>query len=736
MLPPGWGWEAGRGPGAGERPGTAAGAFAAERPSKPRMLLRRALLSARAPPRAGSALCCRSARILCFSSSSADDPDKPPPAAAPAPSFLSDERIRVGDDYNRWKQLVPALSAGVSIGTYVAVPSVLGMHICSYQGVVAPIATDFTLSQLMLIAPAMPALGGLAAFMLADQNFGHRRMAFVFSVAYPATVYGLSAAAISANNLYAFGTSYALLGGLAFYCGYPQLPPFLGSTWFHDRPGLLTSTYFTSFGASLYLSNQVLKPLLAHFQEAPVRLGGIDEVSISFGEHGKPPRYRCRLSCISSQTSSLTGERLAMVDGAPCEVVVATTKDLMASGFASTLEEGVFVLGTGTNGACEAMVGLGAVVFGLTQFAAWGYRLPGTPDGRFKVPEPGSPNHRAPDRLLDRFFPQKAKKVETETVAREDELTVAEATRSPNFSLLFVGSLGVCMTGLPFMQLSKFMVNDMFGVALGAQAAVIAASLPGMVGNANASGRAVWGPIGDRIGVDKTYMLFGATVPALMLCPFATSLGKTHAGREKVRRSRATTLKPKRMLGRSGQRPGHGGPSLPSVGSGHGWDLCRLACDAPPRRQRNLRQDARRENLPEAVVFRAARQHGGDQHRLAPQGRGLQRRGGGPRRWHRREHLQCRLRRAQGRARLPPRTPHDSLSSCANFPEGNGRAWGQASKTVTVPLLLKLSPPGTADPSPYLYNEVLYGIAGFGALALACNVAAFKLPIRRRKPGD
>ena len=251
------------------------------------MLLRKALLSARAPPRAGSALRCRSARILCFSSSSADDPDKPPTAAATAPSFLSDERIRVGDDYNRWKQLVPALSAGVSIGTYVAVPSVLGMHICSYQGVVAPIATDFTLSQLMLIAPAMPALGGLAAFMLADQNFGHRRMAFVFSVAYPATVYGLSAAAISANNLYAFGTSYALLGGLAFYCGYPQLPPFLGSTWFHDRPGLLTSTYFTSFGASLYLSNQVLKPLLAHFQEAPVRLGGIDEVSISFGEHGK-----------------------------------------------------------------------------------------------------------------------------------------------------------------------------------------------------------------------------------------------------------------------------------------------------------------------------------------------------------------------------------------------------------------------------------------------------------------
>ena len=55
---------------------------------------------------------------------------------------------------------------------------------------------------------------------------------------------------------------------------------------------------------------------------------------------------------------------------------------------------------------------------------------------------------------------------------------------------------------------------------------------------------------------------------------------------------------------------------------------------------------------------------------------------------------------------------------------------------MTLPLLLKLSPPGTVDPSPFLYNDVFYGIAGCSALALACNVAAFKLPIRRRKPGD
>ena len=55
-----------------------------------------------------------------------------------------------------------------------------------------------------------------------------------------------------------------------------------------------------------------------------------------------------------------------------------------------------------------------------------------------------------------------------------------------------------------------------------------------------------------------------------------------------------------------------------------------------------------------------------------------------------------------------------------------------SSKTVTLPLLLSLSPPGTPDPSPLLYNDVFYGLAGASTLALACNVAAFKMRPKER----
>ena len=46
--------------------------------------------------------------------------------------------------------------------------------------------------------------------------------------------------------------------------------------------------------------------------------------------------------------------------------------------------------------------------------------------------------------------------------------------------------------------------------------------------------------------------------------------------------------------------------------------------------------------------------------------------------------------------------------------------------------LLTLTPPGTPDPSPFLYNDVFKGLAAASAVALACNVAAFRLPIVRR----
>ena len=51
-----------------------------------------------------------------------------------------------------------------------------------------------------------------------------------------------------------------------------------------------------------------------------------------------------------------------------------------------------------------------------------------------------------------------------------------------------------------------------------------------------------------------------------------------------------------------------------------------------------------------------------------------------------------------------------------------------ASHAVTLPLLLRIAPPGTPDPTPLLYDDAFRMLAASSALALACNVAVFRLP--------
>ena len=46
---------------------------------------------------------------------------------------------------------------------------------------------------------------------------------------------------------------------------------------------------------------------------------------------------------------------------------------------------------------------------------------------------------------------------------------------------------------------------------------------------------------------------------------------------------------------------------------------------------------------------------------------------------------------------------------------------------VTLPLLLRISPEGTPDPTPLLYNEAFTVLAATSALGASCFVAAFRI---------
>jgi hypothetical protein len=79
------------------------------------------------------------------------------------------------------------------------------------------------------------------------------------------------------------------------------------------------------------------------------------------------------------------------------------------------------------------------------------------------------------------------------------------------------------------------------------------------------------------------------------------------------------------------------------------------------------------------------------------------------------------------RSRVMANQLHDSRAEAAAL---------IASKTVTLPLLLPIAPEGTIDPSPLLYDDAFYTLAGFSTLAFLCNVAAFRIPIKARRAGQ
>ena len=583
--------------------------------------------------------------------------------------------MRVDADYNRWLQLGPACVAGVGIGTYASVPAVLGPLVCRAQGVVAQAPTDFAISDLLPVTTMMPLVAGLAAATLASQSeqFGHRRLAFLCSFVYPAGVYALSAAAISAHNLPAFAASYALLGGVGFYFGYPQLPPFLASTWFPDRRGLVVSIYMTAFGSGMLFAVPVLQRLLAHFRTPPVRLGGIDEVALTLGEGG---------------------QRLATVDGVAREVIVATARDLVESGFGSSLSEGVFLLGTGSNGVCEAMGAMGGIVFVLMQSAFWGYRLPAsrvyqapTPAA---APAPAEPAAVSTPAAREEAVAGAASATgeptkPAEAAAPPQHVTLQAAMSTPNLYLLFAGSVGVCMTGLPFIQLGKFMVNDIFGATLGPSTAVIAAGFPSIVAAANMAGRLTWGPVSDRIGCAQTTMLFGASVPMLLLSPFATGLVSSDP-QTALLLFRTSALC---SIGIFAGMPVLLAPAAAEIFGGiHSGEIYRRLWLTVPL-----------ANFVGTTIMSKARDGAYSRHAT----------------------------------QLAADIDDGTFSAAFGAPKAELTSL-LANKTVTLPLLLKLSPEDTVDPSPFLYNDVFYGIAGCSALALACNVAAFKLPLRTPLP--
>mmetsp|Transcript_40472 Transcript_40472/g.131043 ORF Transcript_40472/g.131043 Transcript_40472/m.131043 type:complete len:445 (+) Transcript_40472:38-1372(+) len=403
-------------------------------------------------------------RLLCVASSSEKQKRRP---------LLSDERITAEPGYNRWLQLVPACVAGTALGTYFAVPGVLGPHICRATGVVASVSSDFSLGEVVPLAATMSLVAGVLAAGLANYSatFGVRRVALAGSVLFPVGIYALPALALQSHSLAAFSAATVGVGGVGFYCIYPQLPPFITTRWFPDRKGTAVSIYFCAFGSGMIVASKAMQAMLAHFRTPPTRLGGLAEVPLSLGPAGERLARAAPGEGEGGLAHPLTGT-LAGGGGegasraAECvEVVLATPRDLVASGFGG-LEEGVYLVGSGSNGVVETMGGMAVLTFCLLHVSAWSYRLPHPADlaRRARAAEAvGGAGGTAAERGAERGAGG-----EDEAARKGGALpgcTLSEAHGTPHLYLLWASTGALGITGLPFLLSGQFMASDVFGGA-------------------------------------------------------------------------------------------------------------------------------------------------------------------------------------------------------------------------------------------------------------------------------
>jgi MFS family permease len=270
--------------------------------------------------------------------------------------------------------------------------------------------------------------------------------------------FAIASVALSTANLpllYVGGAVWGMSLSLAYV---PPVATLL--QWFPDRKGFASGGCILGFGLGSALAVPFFGSLLRHFRRAPERLGALNEVQL-VNENGR----------------LFAGGR---------EVIVATLADVRSWG----IEEGVYVVGTGTTGLPQTFAVLSVTYFTLMALSAFVYRLPA--GGTF-VPPPavatppivttGAAVAAAPAAPLVLNMPS----VNAEVAIRTPQFWIAYAS----FGLSICGAYAFLATG-------KTMMADSFGVLMpDVVTASFMATFVALMGGANLGGRVVWPALSD-----------------------------------------------------------------------------------------------------------------------------------------------------------------------------------------------------------------------------------------------
>jgi MFS family permease len=324
----------------------------------------------------------------------------------------------------------------------------------SLQGIVVPSSDDWLLGD---VTPAFSlVMGGFVWGALTgglQQQIGARASCLIgaFGLTSGFALTALAASTHDLNLLYAAGVVTGLGNGFAY------VPPVSClMQWFPDRKGLASGTAIAGYGCSSIVTSFLGYKLLNHYEEAPTYVGKVEELTMT-SEGGK-----------------------LFVDHA--EVVVATAKDV-AKWASYGLEEGAYLVGTGSTGITETLLTIGCLYGSIMTLASLQYRYPSMEVDSGPTHSPSTQTDTSGTTAATAPSTAPSRAITTFNV----DTTVA--TTSKQFWLMYTG-FGLAATGAyGFIGAGKTMVGECFGPVI---TPAFAAAFVASMGVGNLAGRVGW----------------------------------------------------------------------------------------------------------------------------------------------------------------------------------------------------------------------------------------------------
>lgn len=473
---------------------------------------------------------------------------------------------------------------------------------------------------------------------------------------------------------------------------------------FPDRRGLATGIALSAFGAGAALAPSVIHALLDHFALAPEFIG---DCLLTIPDGVTKPIVDLATLEDGSQvvaSTSLVGE-----PGTP--VVVATELDV-AKGSGISTGPGVYKIGTGDTGVAKAMASLGVMCGALGGISSLFMKIP------------------HPDWKPDRATNDSSIGKEVNDVANETNNIGLPAsyvtTNTKQFPLLWLSVFGNATGGLALLSSSKVMLTDIFAglaphivtpafstgyvsaLGIGSKWLIVYQSLSSsLCSNAHnalrsivALGRFGWSAISDVLGRRNTYSLFGLGIPIVGMTPYLCHTVVDMASGSGVGVGGEVDMWPLIAF--------YSGSVLTISFYGGVFSV-----------------------LPAYIADLFGQKHAGAIH-----GKALTA-------W-----ATSAVVGPLGLATLRSHSHQNAIDDLLRTIEGYDssameRAFGVAidddagiqrmvdAKTLTIEKLMELAPPGTVDPTPYLYNTTLQVGAALMTVAFVSNLAIQPLDLKK-----